>query len=99
VRLANNAAVPGIVQEFERAFRVSRSLPCQVPLGSHPGMYRMKEKVGLARSVISDPTPVNAFNPFVDAAGCKTELDIDEAMFRAVLEEQQKETGADSPPR
>jgi hypothetical protein len=29
-------------------------------------------------------------NPFIDPAGYKTELDIDEAMFHAVLEAQQK---------
>jgi metallo-beta-lactamase class B len=90
VRLVNNAAVPDIVEEFERAFRVSRALPCQVPLGSHPGMYRMKEKYDKAQL----PLGSRATNPFVDPAGCTAELDIDEAMFRAVLAEQQKEAGA-----
>src|SRR5947207_3346504 len=35
-RLVNNPDVPGIADEFERAFKVARSLPCDVPLGSHP---------------------------------------------------------------
>jgi metallo-beta-lactamase class B len=83
VRLVNNAAVPDIAQEFERAFRVSRALPCDVPLGSHPGMYRMKEKY--------DKLAASGANPFVDPAGYKVELDIDEAMFHAVLEQQQKD--------
>jgi hypothetical protein len=30
-------------------------------------------------------------NPFIDPAGYKAELDLDEAMFRAVLAAQQKE--------
>jgi mono/diheme cytochrome c family protein len=44
-------------------------------------MYNMKEKY--AKLQAGGP------NPYVDPAGCKTELDIDEAMFHAVLEQQQ----------
>jgi hypothetical protein len=29
-------------------------------------------------------------NPFIDAAGCNVEADIEEAMFHAILNEQQK---------
>jgi hypothetical protein len=29
-------------------------------------------------------------NPFIDAAGCPVETDIEEAMFHAILDEQQK---------
>jgi hypothetical protein len=29
-------------------------------------------------------------NPFIDAAGCKVEVDIEEAMFHAILAEQRK---------
>src|SRR5437588_3935481 len=32
-RLVNNADTPGIALEFQRAFKTSRSLPCDVPLG------------------------------------------------------------------
>jgi metallo-beta-lactamase class B len=81
-QLVNNAQVPGMADEYTRAFRVMRSLPCDVPLGSHPGMYNMAEKY--ARLKPGGP------NPFIDPAGYKTELDIDEAMFHAVLEAQQK---------
>jgi metallo-beta-lactamase class B len=80
VRLVDNAADPQIVDEFTRAFTVSRSLPCDVPLGSHPGMYRLAEKY--AKLQQGGP------NPFIDPAGCKAELDLDEAMFRAVLAAQ-----------
>jgi metallo-beta-lactamase class B len=81
VRLVNNPEVPQIAGEFTRAFSVSRSLDCDVPLGSHPGMYNMREKYA---RLGKGP------NPFIDPAGYKTELDIDEAMFHAVLEAQQK---------
>jgi metallo-beta-lactamase class B len=85
VRLVNNTSTPEIVDEFNRAFKISRSLPCDVPLGSHPGMYGMADKHA---RVGKGP------NPFVDPAGCKAEIDLVEAMFRAVLAAQKAE-----PPR
>ncbi len=81
VKLVNNTDVPRIVDEFTRAFKVSRSLPCDVPLGSHPGMFNMKQKY--AKLAAGGP------NPYIDPQGYKTELDIDEAMFHAVLAQQQ----------
>jgi metallo-beta-lactamase class B len=81
-KLVNNSDTPGIADEFTRAFKVSRELPCDVPLGSHPGMYNLDEK--FAKLGKGGP------NPFIDPEGYKLELDIDEAMFRAVLAEQQK---------
>jgi metallo-beta-lactamase class B len=81
-KLVNNAETPGIAEEFNRAFKVARALPCDVPLGSHPGMYNLDEKY--AKLGKGGP------NPFIDPAGYKLEVDIDEAMFRAVLAEQMK---------
>jgi metallo-beta-lactamase class B len=81
-KLVNNTETPGIAEEFARAFKVSRALPCDVPLGSHPGMYNMQAKY--AKLSAGGP------NPFIDPDGYKLELDIDEAMFRAVLAEQEK---------
>src|SRR6476619_4601457 len=43
-QLVDNKEVPGIAAEFERTFKVARTLPCDVPLGSHPGMYNLQEK-------------------------------------------------------
>jgi len=81
-QLVNNADVPDISGEFMRAFKVARSLPCDVPLGSHPAMYNLDEKY--AKLAAGGP------NPFIDPAGYTLEVDIAEAMFRAVLAEQQK---------
>jgi len=81
-RLVNNAEVPGIADEFRRAFKVARSLPCDVPLGSHPGMYNMDAKYAKLKA--------GGANPFIDPSGYTLEVDIDEAMFLAVLAEQQK---------
>jgi mono/diheme cytochrome c family protein len=49
-------------------------------------MYDMKEKY--AKLKAGGP------NPFIDPAGCKAEFDIDEAMFHAVLQEQQGTSSA-----
>ena len=82
VQLVNNTTSPGLVDEFTRAFRVSRALPCDIPLGSHGGMFNLAEKYAKMKP--------GAPNPYIDPAGYKTELDIDEAMFHAVLDAQQK---------
>ena len=80
-KLVNNTDTPAIAEEFARAFKVSRTLPCDVPLGSHPGMYNLEEKFAKIGK--------GGQNPFIDPDGYKLEVDIDEAMFRAVLAEQQ----------
>ena len=82
VKLVNNPDVPQIAAEFTRGFETMRSLPCDVPLGSHTSMYNMKEKY--AKLEKGGP------NPFIDPAGYKVEMDIDEAMFHAILDQQQK---------
>jgi metallo-beta-lactamase class B len=85
-QLVNNADVPDIAGEFERAFKVAHALPCDVPLGSHPAMYNLDEKYArLAKG---------GANPFIDPAGYKLEVEIAEAMFHAVLAEQQKAAAA-----
>jgi len=86
VKLVNNTDVPGIVDEFIHAFQVSRSLPCDIPLGSHPGMFNLREKY----AKLGHGAP----NPYIDSAGYKTELDVDEAMFHAVLAQQRKDAAA-----
>lgn len=84
-QLVNNKEVPAIADEFRRAFKVSRALPCDVPLASHPAMYKMAEKH--ARLGAGGP------NPFIDPAGYVKKLDLTEAMFEAVLAAQTKLAG------
>jgi metallo-beta-lactamase class B len=81
-QLVNNQEIPQMADEYARAFKISRALPCDVPLGSHPGMYNLAEKY--AKLGKGGP------NPFIDPAGYKAELDLDEAMYRAVLDAQTK---------
>ena len=66
--------------EFDRTFPLVRALPCDVPLGDHPAEYGMKEKYARLSA--------GASNPFVDKAHCFAEVDIQQAMYRAVLAEQ-----------
>jgi metallo-beta-lactamase class B len=73
---------PAIEEEFNRTFKVVRSLPCDIPLGDHPAQYNMHAK----HARLKDGAP----NPFIDAANCTLEADIQEAMYRATLDEQQK---------
>jgi len=70
-------ANPALIAEYEQGFKVSRSLPCDVPLGSHPAMYNLTEKY--AKLAKGGP------NPFIDPEGYKTEIAIEEGAFRALL--------------
>jgi metallo-beta-lactamase class B len=77
-----NVLTPPITDEFNRSFKLVRSLPCDVQVGDHPAQYDMATKYSKLRS--------GGRNPFIDPASCKLEADIEEAMFHAILAEQQK---------
>ena len=83
-QLVNNKEVPGMAEEYMRSFKVLRSLPCDVPLGSHPAMYNLAEKY---------PKLGKGANPFIDPQGYTHELDIEEHAFLQVLDEQKKAAG------
>jgi metallo-beta-lactamase class B len=72
---------PEIVDELNRSFKTVRALRCDVQLGDHPAQYNLKAKYARLRS--------GGPNPFFDPAGCLLEADIEEALFRAILAEQQ----------
>jgi metallo-beta-lactamase class B len=78
-QLVNNKDVPNIADEYTRSFKVLRSLPCDIPLGSHPAMYNMAEKYA---RIGKGP------NPFVDPEGYKREIDINETAFNLRRAEQ-----------
>jgi metallo-beta-lactamase class B len=71
---------PAVVAEMNRSFKLVRTLPCDVQVGDHPAQYRMHEKYAKLQG--------GGPNPFVDPANCNLETDIQEAMFKAVLAEQ-----------
>ena len=76
---------PELVAEFSHSFPLVRSLACDVPLGDHPAQYNLQEKYAKLQE--------GARNPFIDPDGCTYEVDIEEAMFHALLDEQQKAVG------
>ncbi len=80
-KLVNNLQTPHIAEEYMQSYKILRSLPCDVPLGSHPAMYNLAAKY---------PKIGNGSNPFIDPDGYKEELDVQEALFRSILEQQQK---------
>jgi metallo-beta-lactamase class B len=72
---------PAAAEQFTRTFRVVRALPCDVPLGDHGAQYNMQEKYAKLKA--------GGANPFIDKANCNLETDVQEAMFKATLAEQQ----------
>ena len=76
---------PEVVAEFSHSFPLVRSLACDVPLGDHPAQYNLEEKY--------EKLQKGARNPFIDPDGCTYEVDIEETMFHALLDEQQNAGG------
>ncbi len=82
---APNVVTPAIAEELTRAFKIVRTLPCDVQLGDHPAEYNMQAKFAKLQTLKSGGP-----NPFIEPATCLDEADIEEAMFHAILAEQQK---------
>ena len=80
-KLVDNSAYPQIASDYEKGFRVLRSLHCDVFLGAHGSYYGMEAKY--AR--IKDGTA----NPFIDPVGYKKYVNEREQSFRAELAKQQ----------
>ncbi len=72
---------PPIAEEFNRSFKLVRTLPCDIQLGDHGAQYNMQVKYAKLKP--------GAPNPFVDPANCMVEADVEEAMFHAIMAEQQ----------
>ena len=79
-KLVNNALYPQIASDYERMFRVLKSLPCDVFLGAHGNYYGMEAKY--ARMKAGEP------NPFIDPEGYKNYVAEREQTFRAELAKQ-----------
>ena len=79
-KLVNNALYPRIAQDYERTFRVLKSLPCDVFLGAHGNYYGMEAKFAL----MQDGKP----SPFIDPAGYQAYVAEREGAFRAQLKKQ-----------
>ena len=81
--LVNNKDYPEIAEDYVRGFKVLRSLPVDVFLGSHGAFFGMAEKY----AKLKDGGP----NPFIDAVGYRAHLDLQEKNFKAKLAELHKD--------
>lgn len=84
VSLIEPETYPGIRSDYERSFRVLRSLPADIFLGSHASWFSMKRKL---RERADAQNPVD---PFVDRAGYLDFIDRAEQRFREALAKQQR---------
>lgn len=88
-KLVNNPAYPNIAQDYERMWRVLKSLPCDIYLGAHGNYFGLEEKY--ARLKPGGP------NPFIDPDGYKEYVAAKEKAFYAELARQKAEAAA--PPK
>jgi metallo-beta-lactamase class B len=79
-KLVGNTAYPQIAEDYERMWRVLKSLPCDIFLGAHGGYFGLEEKYPLRKE--------NGPNPFVDPDGYKRFITQKEQDFRAELARQ-----------
>lgn len=79
-KLVNNTLYPQIAQDYERTFRVLKSLPCDVFLGAHGNYYDMEAKFARMKS--------DGSSPFIDPEGYKKYVAEREGAFRAELKKQ-----------
>jgi len=77
--LGDNPGYPNIREDFIKSFKVMRSLPADVFVGSHNGFYNMAQKYARLEK--------GEANPFIDPAGYKALIDSSEKAFNARLEE------------
>lgn len=84
-KLVNNGVYPAIAGDYERMFRVLKSLPCDLFLGAHGSYFNMEEKLKRLRR--------GAANPFIDPAGYKKYVTERESAFRREFEKQRAGAG------
>ncbi len=80
-RLVDNPAYPTISADYERTFRVLRSLPCDIFLGAHGNYFDLESKYRRRQD--------DGVAPFVDPDGYKRYVAEREQAFRTELAKQQ----------
>ena len=87
-KLVNNPAYSQIAADYERMFKVLRSLHCDVFLGAHGGYYEMEAKYARIKA--------GAANPFIDPEGYSAYINDREQAFRTELAKQRAAGAAKS---
>lgn len=78
-KLVGNERYPQIAADYERTFRVLKSLPCDIFLGAHGGYFNLEAKY---------PRLGHGENPFVDPNGYRKFVSEKEREFRSELAKQ-----------
>ena len=84
-KLVGNKAYPQIAQDYEKTFRVLKSLPCDIFLGAHGGYYGMVAKYARLKQ--------EGMKVFVDPQGYKDYVADRERAFKSELAKQTKAKG------
>jgi metallo-beta-lactamase class B len=79
-KLVRNTAYPQIAEDYERMWRVLKSLPCDIFLGAHGNYFGLEEKYARLKE--------GGANPFIDSDGYKKYVAQKEQDFRAELAKQ-----------
>jgi metallo-beta-lactamase class B len=79
-KLVRNTMYPTIAQDYERTFRVLKTLKCDLFLGAHGGYFDLEAKYARLRAGHADA--------FVDPRGCAAFVDQKEQEFRSELARQ-----------
>jgi metallo-beta-lactamase class B len=79
-KLVDNTAYPQIAEDYERMWRILKSLPCDIFLGAHGSYFGLEKKYPLMKE--------GAANPFVDPEGYKNFVAQKERDFRTELAKQ-----------
>jgi metallo-beta-lactamase class B len=79
-KLVGNASYPEIASDYERTFRVLKSLPVDIFLGAHGDYFDLKTKYARLKE--------GGVSPFIDPAGYKAYVADREAAFRRELAKQ-----------
>jgi metallo-beta-lactamase class B len=80
-KLVHNQNYPHIAEDYERMWRVLKSLPCDIFLGAHGSYFGMEEKYARLKE--------GAENPFLDPGGYEKFIAQKEQGFRVELAKQQ----------
>ena len=80
-RPGHPASYPGIAEDYEKSFRIWKSLSCDVFLGAHGQFFDLTEKYEALKNGAQK-------NPFIDPAGYQAYVAQKEADFQKELERQ-----------
>lgn len=82
-KLVDNPNYPGIVADYERTFKVLKTLPCDIFLAPHGGFFDLTEKSKLLEEGAKQ-------NPFIDPGGYKNYVEETEKAFQKELARQKQ---------